>query len=167
MERVSRHSRSLVETDVLHDQDFEAPLIVASFELLSRICYHLNRNSVQDNHHHASSADNSSTVGEQTSARNHFLASLAATEGAGTVGALYAALVLPGHSPQKSSSPTPNQAALSNASRTLGLEALTLLRNFAEMDLQKFQVSFGFPRSNMRFSLSFVFLNNLPRSLKV
>ncbi|XP_046428516.1 S phase cyclin A-associated protein in the endoplasmic reticulum-like [Neodiprion fabricii] len=150
VERVSRQSRSLIETDAFQDQDYEAPLMVASFELLSRVCYHLSRCSGQE--HNAQGAEGGGP-GEQTSARNHLLGSLAATEGAGAVGVLYAALVLPGHSLQKSSSPTPNQTTLSTPARNLALRALTLLRHFAEMDLAKMQEFLGAEATSLQFRL--------------
>lgn len=153
VERVSRHSRSLVESEVFQEQENnEAPLMVASFELLSRVCCHLNRISglhisiQQDNQSQGASDQstncNNASVELQTSARNHLLGSLANTEGAGAVGVLYAALVLPGHNnQQKSSSPTPNQTSISTAYRNIAFQALNLMKNFAEMDLPKLQVS--------------------------
>lgn len=155
VERVSRHSRSLVENDVLQDQDNEVPLMVASFELLSKVCCHLNRISlVQDHVQGVGASESVSTnAGEQTSARNHLLGSLAATEGAGAVGVLYAALVLPGCNPQKSSSPTPNQTVLSTASRNIAFQGLNLLKNFAEMDLPKLQEFLGAEATSLQFRL--------------
>ncbi|XP_048514345.1 S phase cyclin A-associated protein in the endoplasmic reticulum isoform X2 [Athalia rosae] len=159
VDRVSRHSRTLVEYEVLHDQDYEAPLMVASFDLLSRFCYHLNKCGQDHQQPHAQGAAsdpaNQSSCEFQTSARNHLIAGLATSEGAGTVGAMYAALVLPGHTSQKSSSPVPSysQNSMSAASKNLALRALNLLRNFAEIDTAKLQELLGAESTSLQFRL--------------
>lgn len=153
IDRISRHSQALIESDYLLDQDHDCPLLVASYDLLSRLCVQLKRVTVVSPSSHDNSSvasgemsENSSatTVIEPSSAQAHLLSLLGSTEAAGVVGALYAAIALPSSTSQRagtsSTSPTPNQMAPSTASRNLAWRGLGLLRNVAELDLQKLQV---------------------------
>ncbi|KAJ8667445.1 hypothetical protein QAD02_009108, partial [Eretmocerus hayati] len=163
IDRICRHSRAMIETDYLVEQERDCPLLVASYDLLYRICINLKRTNT---HHHSSQSvhdvssiasgetcesNNSSSVtivttngnngnSEPSSAQAHLLTLLSATEGAGVVGALYAAVALTSATNQKGgSSPTPSQSGLSNAAKSLTWRGLRLLRSIAELDLNKLQ----------------------------
>lgn len=137
MDRVSRHSQALIETDFFLDQEHESPLLVSSFDLLARICGHLKRSVDQDNVSvHGEGGGNA----EQTSSEAHLLSTLSATEASGAIGALYAAVALTPQN-QKGASPTPNQT-FTTAVRTLAGRGLKLLKSIAELDLRTLQVSF-------------------------
>lgn len=136
VDRVSRHSRALIETDFFLDQEHESPLLVSSFDLLARICGHLKRSVDQDsvNVH----GEGGSSNVEQTSNESHLLSTLSATEASGAIGALYAAVALTPPN-QKGTSPTPNHT-FATPVRTLANHGLRLLKSIAELDLRILQV---------------------------
>lgn len=136
VDRISRHSRALIETDFFLDQDHESPVLVSAYDLLFRICCHLKKSTDQEigNVH-----ENNNNV-EQTSVESHLLSTLSLTEAAGAIGALYAAVALTPQN-QKGSSPTPNQTAVSQSTRILIVRSLRLLKSIAGLNLQKLQVS--------------------------
>lgn len=137
VDRISRHSRALIETDFFLDQDRDSPLLLASYDLLSRICCHLKRVGNQEAvTHHGENGNNSS---EQSAAEAHLLSSLSSTEAAGALGALYAAIALNSQN-NKGSSPTPQQAGQSSSAKNLASRGLRLLRSIAELDQRKLQV---------------------------
>ena len=153
IERVSRHSRASIESDFWLEQDRESPLLVSSYDLLSRICVHLRRQLVDVPS--PDSPDSSATTTTTTelsppTARAHLLSLLGASEAAGVVGALYAAIALPGGSSGSASgstgqqktaaSPTPSQPGLTAPVKSLAVKGLALLRNLAELDLPTLQV---------------------------
>lgn len=153
IERISRHSRAMIESDYLLDQDREFPLLVASYDLLSRICTHLNqRNNNFSSPNNNQSLDGSSVASGETtesnnpvvssepsSAQAHLLSLLSSTEAAGVVGALYVVIAVANQkNPGGASSPTPSGP--SNAAKNLICKGLRLLRNLAELDLPKLQV---------------------------
>lgn len=135
MDRVSRHSQALIETDFFLDQEHESPLLVSSYDLLARICIHLRRSVDQDtvNVH----GEGSSGV-EQTSNESHLLSTLSTTEASSAIGALYAAVAYTPQN-QKGASPTPNQT-FTTAVRILASRGLKLLKSIAELDLRTLQV---------------------------
>lgn len=170
IDRVSRHSRAMIESDYLLDQERDCPLLVGCYDLLSRICVHLKRSSSNDN---CSSCPSSSSVdtsetssgatcnSEPSTAQAHMLSLLSSSEAAGVVGALYAAIALTSASSSmsfssssgntggatgqrggSSASPTPShqQAGPSAPAKSLAWKGLKLLRSIAELDLQKLQV---------------------------
>lgn len=164
IDRVSRHSRAMIESDFLLDQERDCPLLVGCYDLLARICAHLKR-SPSSGDSTASSADTSETniscaTSEPSTAQAHLLSLLSSSEAAGVVGALYAAIALTssvtvgssagttgpggGAAAQRgasSASPTPSsQAGPSSAVKSLAWRGLKLLRNIAELDLQRVQV---------------------------
>ncbi|KAF7415012.1 hypothetical protein HZH68_003501 [Vespula germanica] len=142
VEKVSLHSRALIEADFFLDQEHESPLLLASFDLLTRICYHLKRSITPDN------PNNEQT----TSTETHLISSLFTTEAAGAIGALYAAVALNTFN-QKGSSPTPNQTMPSVATRMLIIRGLRLLKAFAELDLQRFQNLLGSEGTSLQWRL--------------
>ncbi|KAK2582141.1 hypothetical protein KPH14_004504 [Odynerus spinipes] len=155
IDRISLHSRALIESDFFLDQEHESPLLLASFDLLSRICYHLKRSSSQDNasvHNNNNNNNNNNESNEQTSTESHLLSSLVSTEAAGAIGALYAAVALNPQN-QKGSSPTPNQTTPSVSTRTLIVRGLRLLKAFAELDLQRFQNLLGSEGTSLQWRL--------------
>lgn len=135
VDRVSRHSRALIETDFFLDQERDSTLLLASYDLMSRICCHLKRVFKQDEITH--SGENNSS--EQSAAENHLLSCLVSTEAAGVIGSLYAAIALTSQN-QKGSSPTPNQIGPLPPTKALASQGLKLLRSIAELDLTKLQV---------------------------
>lgn len=148
IERVGRHSRAMIESDYLLDQEREFPLLVASYDLLSRICTHLklrasspsNNNQSLDGSSVASGeTSESNNPVEPSSAQAHLLSLLSTTEAAGVVGALYVVTAL-ANQKNGSSSPTPSGPSI--AAKNLVCRGLKLLRNLAELDLPKLQVSY-------------------------
>ena len=139
VDRVSRHSRALIETDFFLDQDRDSPLLLASYDLLSRICCHLKRVGTNQDaaFHHG---ENSNTGSEQTAAEAHLVTCLSSTEAAGALGVIYAAVALTSQN-HKGSSPTPNQTGPSASAKILASKGLRLLRSIAELDLDKIQVN--------------------------
>lgn len=150
IERVSRHSRAMIESDFLLEQDRDCPLLVASYDLLSRICTHLRRSASQSTIiHDGSSIASGETTSESTnnnqttmniepsSAQAHLLSLLSSTEAAGVIGALYSSIAL---SSPKNNATSPTQCQ-SGAVKNLAAKGLRLLRCVAELDLQKLQVS--------------------------
>lgn len=135
MDRVSRHSRALIETDFFLDQEHESLLLVSSFDLLARICGHLKRSVDQDN----VSVHGEGNNVEQTSNESHLLSTLSATEASGAIGALYAAVAFTPQN-QKGASPTPNHT-FTSAVRTLAGCGLKLFKSIAALDLRTLQVS--------------------------
>lgn len=138
VDRVSRHSRALIETDFFLDQERDSPLLLASYDLMSRICCHLKRVGKQEELIHYS-GENNGNSSEQSAAEAHLISSLVSTEAAGAVGSLYAAIALTSQN-QKGSSPTPNQIGPSSSTKALATQGLKLLRSIAELDLAKLQV---------------------------
>lgn len=163
MDRVSRHSRALIETDFFPDhQEQESPVLVSSYDLLSRICGHLRRvvsGVDQDNvsvHHgcEGGGSNNNNNV-EQTSNESHLLSTLSATEASGAIGALYAAVAFTPQN-QKGASPTPNQVAFTTAARNLAGRGLELLKSIAELDLRSLQVRTTTLISNIKRDLYYL-----------
>lgn len=136
MDRVSRHSRALIETDFFIEQDYESPLLISAYDLLFRICCHLRKSTDQEigNVH-----ENNNNSVEQTSVESHLLSTLTSTEAAGAIGALYAAVALTPQN-QKGASPTPNQSTMSQSTRILVVRSLRLLRSIAGLNLLRLQV---------------------------
>lgn len=142
VDRVSRHSRALIETDFFPDhQEQESPVLVSSYDLLARICGHLRRVSGvdQDNVSVQHGCEGGNNNVEQTSNESHLLSTLSATEASGAIGALYAAVAFTPQN-QKGASPTPNQVAFTTAVRNLAGRGLELLKSIAELDLRTLQV---------------------------
>ena len=131
-----RHSRALIETDFFVDQDHESPVLLSSYDLLCRICCHLKKSTDQE----AVSVHEGNNNVEQTNVESHILSTLASTEAAGAIGALYAAVALTPQN-QKGSSPTPNQTTVSQSMRILIVRSLRLLKSTAGLNIQKLQVS--------------------------
>lgn len=157
IERLSRHSRALIESDYLlqMDQDRDCSLLINSYDLLGRIGNQLKRPNVGQ----TITTITPDTEGiEQSSsvARAHFLNQLETSEAAGSIGSLYATVALTNSSTtatgscsnnsqkltgSSSNSPTPSQQfGLSINARALTYSGLKLLRSIAELDLNKFQV---------------------------
>ncbi|XP_033215642.1 S phase cyclin A-associated protein in the endoplasmic reticulum isoform X2 [Belonocnema kinseyi] len=150
VDRISRHSRALIETDFFLDQDRDSPLLLASYDLLSRICCHLKRVGNQEAvTHHGENGNNSS---EQSVAEAHLLSSLSLTEAAGALGALYAAIALASQN-NKGSSPTPQQAGQTSSAKNLAIRGLRLLRSIAELDQRKLQNLLGTEGTSMQWRL--------------
>lgn len=139
MDRVARHSRALIETDFFIDQDHESLLLISSYNLIFRICWHLRKSTDQEIGSIHENGTNNNNV-EQTSVESHLLSTLSSTEAAGAIGALYAAAALTAQN-QKGSSPTPNQTTMSQSTRTLIVRSLRLLKSIAGLNLQRLQVS--------------------------
>nr|XP_034181232.1 S phase cyclin A-associated protein in the endoplasmic reticulum [Osmia lignaria] len=148
VDRISRHSRALIETDFFLDQDHESPVLVSAYDLLFRICCHLKKSTDQEigNVH-----ENNNNV-EQTSVESHLLSTLSLTEAAGAIGALYAAVALTPQN-QKGSSPTPNQIAVSQSTRILIVRSLRLLKSIAGLNLQKLQNLLGAEGTSLQWRL--------------
>ncbi|XP_012539353.1 S phase cyclin A-associated protein in the endoplasmic reticulum [Monomorium pharaonis] len=149
VDRVSRHSRALIETDFFLDQEHESPLLVSSYDLLARICSHLRRSADQDavNVHGESGTCNV----EQTSNESHLLSTLSTTEASSAIGVLYAAVAYAPQN-QKSVSPTPSQT-FTTAVRTLASYGLKLLRSIAELDLRTLQSFLGAEGTSLQWRL--------------
>lgn len=137
MDRVSHHSRALIETDFFLDQEHESPMLVSSYDLLARICSHLRRSVDQDTVSVHGEGGSGGGV-EQTSNESHLLSTLSTTEASSAIGALYAAVAYTPQN-QKGASPTPNQT-FTTAVRTLASRGLKLLKSIAELDLRTLQV---------------------------
>ncbi|XP_014607477.1 PREDICTED: S phase cyclin A-associated protein in the endoplasmic reticulum isoform X1 [Polistes canadensis] len=169
IDKVALHARALIEADFFLDQEHESPLLLASFDLLSRICYHLKRTTTtpdnpivhsggsssgnNNNNNNSSNNNNSNENNEQTtSTETHLISSLFTSEAAGAIGALYAAVALNTVN-QKGSSPTPNQTMPSIATRMLIVRGLGLLKAFAELDLQRFQNLLGSEGTSLQWRL--------------
>lgn len=141
VDRVSRHSRALIETDFFLDQEHESPLLVSSYDLVARICGHLRRSADQDSVNvHGESGGNNNV--EQTSNESHLLSTLSASEASGAIGALYAAVAFAPQNQKGGASPTPNHT-FTTAVRTLAGRGLKFLRSIAELDLRTLQVGSG------------------------
>ncbi|XP_076294606.1 short spindle 3 isoform X3 [Lasioglossum baleicum] len=154
VDRVSRHSRALVETDFFVDQDHESPLLMSSYDLLFRMCCHLKKStdqetsSVLENNNNNNNGNNV----EQTSVESHLLSTLSSTEVAGAIGALYAAVALVPQN-QKGSSPTPNQTTMTQSTRILVVRCLRLLKSIAELNLQRLQNLLGAEGTSLQWRL--------------
>ncbi|XP_018304475.1 S phase cyclin A-associated protein in the endoplasmic reticulum [Mycetomoellerius zeteki] len=148
VDRVSRHSRALIETDFFLDQEHESPLLVSSYDLLARICSHLRRSVDQDT---VSVHGESSSGVEQTSNESHLLSTLSTTEASSAIGALYAAVAYTPQN-QKGASPTPNQT-FTAAVRTLASHGLKLLKSIAELDLRTLQSFLGAEGTSLQWRL--------------
>ncbi|XP_051173841.1 S phase cyclin A-associated protein in the endoplasmic reticulum [Leptopilina boulardi] len=148
VDRVSRHSRALIETDFFLDQERDSTLLLASYDLMSRICCHLKRVFKQDEITH--SGENNSS--EQSAAENHLISCLVSTEAAGVIGSLYAAIALTSQN-QKGSSPTPNQIGPLPPTKALASQGLKLLRSIAELDLTKLQNLLGTEGTNLQWRI--------------
>lgn len=149
VDRVSRHSQALIETDFLLDQERESPLLVSSYDLLARLCRHLRRSA--DRQDNAGGGGGGGGEEQTSSSESHLLSSLSATEASGAIGALYAAVALTPQN-QKGSSPTPGQT-LATPARNLASRGLKLLRSIAELDLRTLQVGSRLP-AHFRFDES-------------
>lgn len=151
VDRVSRHSRALIETDFFLDQEHESPLLVSSYDLIARICGHLRRSTDQDSVNvHGEGGGGGSNV-EQTSNESHLLSTLSATEASGAIGALYAAVAFTQNQNQKGgTSPTPNHT-FTTAVRMLASRGLKLLKSIAELDLRTLQVSLSYLSCKISF----------------
>lgn len=135
IDRVSCHSRALIESDFFVEQDHESPVLLSSYDLLFRICCHLKKSTDQET---GIINENNNNV-EQTNIESHLLSTLSSTEAAGAIGALYAAVALTPQN-QKGSSPTPNQTMVSQSTRILIVRSLRLLKSIAGLNIQKLQV---------------------------
>ncbi|XP_024876365.1 S phase cyclin A-associated protein in the endoplasmic reticulum [Temnothorax curvispinosus] len=152
VDRVSRHSRALIETDFFLDQEHESPLLVSSYDLLARICSHLRRSVDQDTVSvHGEGGGGGGGGVEQTSNESHLLSTLSTTEASNAIGALYAAVAYTPQN-QKGASPTPNQT-FTPAIRTLASRGLKLLKSIAELDLRTLQSFLGAEGTNLQWRL--------------
>lgn len=151
VDRVSRHSRALIETDFFVDQDHESPLLISSYDLLFRICSHLKKSTDQEAGNVYENNNNNNSI-EQTSVESHLLSILSSTEAAGAIGALYAAVALTPQN-QKGSSPTPNQTTMSQSTRFLIVRCLRLLKSIAGLNLQKLQNLLGVEGTSLQWRL--------------
>ncbi|XP_033332694.2 short spindle 3 isoform X1 [Megalopta genalis] len=153
IDRVSRHSRALVETDFFVDQDHESPLVISSYDLIFRMCCHLKKSTDQDagSVPENNNNNNNSNV-EQTSVESHLLSTLSSTEVAGAIGALYAAVALIPQN-QKGSSPTPNQTTMTQSTRILVVRCIRLLKSIAELNLQRLQNLLGAEGTSLQWRL--------------
>ncbi|XP_011876988.1 PREDICTED: S phase cyclin A-associated protein in the endoplasmic reticulum isoform X2 [Vollenhovia emeryi] len=147
VDRVSRHSRALIETDFFLDQEHESPLLVSSYDLLARICSHLRRSVDQD----TVSVHGEGGGVEQTSNESHLLSTLSTTEASSAIGTLYAAVAYTPQN-QKGASPTPNQT-FTTAVRTLASRGLKLLKSIAELDLRTLQSFLGAEGTSLQWRL--------------
>ncbi|KMQ87520.1 s phase cyclin a-associated protein in the endoplasmic reticulum [Lasius niger] len=153
VDRVSRHSRALIETDFFLDQEHESPLLVSSYDLVARICGHLRRSADQDNVNGeggvggvgggGNNNNNNNNNVEQTSNESHLLSTLSASEASGAIGALYAAVAFAPQNQKGGASPTPNHT-FTTAVRTLADRGLKFLRSIAELDLRTLQVCYTY-----------------------
>lgn len=152
VDRVSRHSRALIETDFFLDQEHESSLLVSSYDLLARICSHLRRSVDQEPVSvHGEGGGGGGGV-EQTSNESHLLSTLSTTEASGAIGALYAAVAYAPQN-QKSASPTPSQT-FTIAVRTLASHGLRLLKSIAELDLRTLQSFLGAEGTSLQWRLT-------------
>ncbi|XP_076681810.1 short spindle 3 [Andrena cerasifolii] len=151
VDRVARHSRALIETDFFIDQDHESPLLISSYNLIFRICWHLRKSTDQEIGSIHENGTNNNNV-EQTSVESHLLSTLSSTEAAGAIGALYAAAALTAQN-QKGSSPTPNQTTMSQSTRTLIVRSLRLLKSIAGLNLQRLQNLLGAEGTSLQWRL--------------
>ncbi|KAI4479463.1 hypothetical protein M0802_014367 [Mischocyttarus mexicanus] len=167
IDKIALHARALIEADYFLDQEHESPLLLASYDLLTRICYHLKRSTSLDNLnvHSGTSSNNSNNNNsnnnnnnsnenneQTTSTETHLISSLFTSEAAGAIGALYAAVALNTVN-QKGSSPTPNQTMPSIPTRMLIVRGLGLLKAFAKLDLQRFQNLLGSEGTSLQWRL--------------
>ncbi|XP_054009571.1 S phase cyclin A-associated protein in the endoplasmic reticulum isoform X2 [Hylaeus anthracinus] len=148
VDRVSRHSRALIEAEFFVDQDHESPLLISSYDLLFRICSHLKKPPDQES---GSVHENNNSV-EQTIVESHLLATLSSTEAAGAIGALYAAVALTPQN-QKGSSPTPNQTTMPQSTRVLIVKCLRLLKSIAGLNLLRLQNLLGMEGTSLQWRL--------------
>ncbi|XP_025994174.1 S phase cyclin A-associated protein in the endoplasmic reticulum isoform X2 [Solenopsis invicta] len=148
VDRVSRHSWALIETDFFLDQEHESPLLVASYDLLARICSHLRRSVDQDA---VSVHGESGSSVEHTSNESHLLSTLSTTEASSAISVLYAAVAYTPQN-QKSTSPTPSQT-FTIAVRTLATYGLKLLKSIAELDLRTLQSFLGAEGTSLQWRL--------------
>jgi len=139
VDRVSRHSRALIETDFFLDQEHESPLLVSSYDLIARICGHLRRSADQDSVNGEGGGGGGGSNVEQTSNESHLLSTLSATEASGAIGALYAAVAFTPQNQKGGASPTPNHTFTTSV-RTLASRGLKLLKSIAKLDLRTLQV---------------------------
>ncbi|KOX69094.1 S phase cyclin A-associated protein in the endoplasmic reticulum [Melipona quadrifasciata] len=149
IDRVFRHSRALIETDFFVDQDHESPVLLSSYDLLYRICCHLKKSTDQEA---GSVHEGNNNNVEQTNVESHILSTLASTEAAGAIGALYAAVTLTPQN-QKGSSPTPNQITVSQSMRILIVRSLRLLKSTAGLNIQKLQNLLGAEGTSLQWRL--------------
>ncbi|XP_058809085.1 S phase cyclin A-associated protein in the endoplasmic reticulum isoform X1 [Phymastichus coffea] len=167
VERVSRHSRAMIESDFLLEPERECPLLTASYDLLSRVCAHLRRapgatavpthdgSSVASNE--AASEGNgaaaSQPCAEPSSAQAHLLGLLSSTEAAGVIGALYASVALAALAKPATSPSSPVQPQ-GGPAKSLASKGLKLLRCMAELDLQKLQTLLGAEGTSLQWRLT-------------
>ena len=161
IERLSRHSRAMIESDYLVEQDRESPLLIAAYEFLAKLCLQIRHKCqssgsflVNDGCSVASgetSAESTTCNSEPSTTKAHLISLLSNSEAAGVVGAMYAAVALGGQ--KSSSSPVPGQML---AAKMLAWKGLKLLRNVAELDLQKLQVIMVYPCFFLRHSFNVV-----------
>lgn len=159
VDRVSRHSRALIETDFFLDQEHESPMLVSSYDLLARICSHLRRSVDQDTVSVHGEGGGSGGGVEQTSNESHLLSTLSTTEASSAIGVLYAAVAYTPQN-QKSASPTPNQT-FTTAVRILASRGLKLLKSIAELDLRTLQVR-NFLSRGFAISTKFIINSTAP-----
>ncbi|XP_012341119.1 S phase cyclin A-associated protein in the endoplasmic reticulum isoform X3 [Apis florea] len=148
IDRVSCHSRALIETDFFVEQDHESPVLLSSYDLLFRVCCHLKKSTDQE----AGIINESNNNVEQTNIESHLLSTLSSTEAAGAIGALYAAVALTPQN-QKGSSPTPNQTTVSQSTRILIVRSLRLLKSIAGLNIQKLQNLLGAEGTSLQWRL--------------
>lgn len=147
VDRIKRHGSALVESDFLVDQDKDSPLLVACYDLLTRFCIQLKAaKTTHTNQHPQESSGDSNPQPDSphhpnnnssSSAESHLLSLLSQTEAAGAVGALYASLALTTKVPAAG---LPLQGGPTNSAKNLAYAGLRLLKNVAELDLDKLQV---------------------------
>ncbi|XP_017765346.1 PREDICTED: S phase cyclin A-associated protein in the endoplasmic reticulum [Eufriesea mexicana] len=147
VDRVFRHSRALIETDIIVDLDYESPVLLSSYDLLYRVCCHLKKSSNQEI---IGTIHESNNNVEQTSVESHLLSTLSSTEAAGAIGALYAAVALKPQN-QKGSSPTPVQT--STFTRILIVRSLRLFKSIAGLNIQKLQNLLGAEGTSLQWRL--------------
>ncbi|XP_043514347.1 S phase cyclin A-associated protein in the endoplasmic reticulum-like isoform X2 [Frieseomelitta varia] len=131
------------------DQDHESPVLLSSYDLLCRICCHLKKSTDQEA---GSVHEGNNNNVEQTNVESHILSTLASTEAAGAIGALYAAVALTPQN-QKGSSPTPNQITVSQSMRILIVRSLRLLKSTAGLNIQKLQNLLGAEGTSLQWRL--------------
>ncbi|XP_063980963.1 S phase cyclin A-associated protein in the endoplasmic reticulum isoform X1 [Diachasmimorpha longicaudata] len=141
IDRISRHNQALIETDFFLDMEHESQLLLASYDLLHRLCIHSKRTHGNSNSTHDT---------EQTTVDSHLLGCLQSSEAAGSVGCLYATFAL---AHQKCSSPTPGQSHFTSYGRLLALRGLKLLRTIGHVDLQTLQNLLGAEGTNLQWRL--------------
>lgn len=153
VDRVSSHSRALIETDFFLDQEHESPLLVSSYDLIARICGHLRRSVDQDSVNVHGEGGGGNNV-EQTSNESHLLSTLSSSEASGAIGALYAAVAFTPQNQKGGTSPTPNHT-FTTAVRMLASRGLKLLKSVAQLDLRTLQVP-CFCLTWLSFRISFI-----------